>query len=223
MRKLEKLCTLSTVYKAWVDSFESSNSDHDNYNSSSNQFYWDVVMNLFYCQNGLCAYTESFLCPPDLYDENKWTDEGRYNLSSGKPQVKGQLEHFDRLKKTKKGWLWENFFMANTDVNTKVKLVSAVPATLKPDREGYDEFTLLDYDVEKNIFLPNPGLSEAEQIIIRNDLLILGINWGPIIEERRVFLKDKIMQIVFGIYEWNNIDIEQFPTAMEFSRRKMQA
>lgn len=217
MRKLTKICNLSTVYKAWIDAFEAVPIAHPEYNSSSHKFYWDIVMNLFHCQAGLCAYTEMLLCAPDLYSTDKWID-GKYDLSNGKPQIMGQLEHFDRSLKKKKGWLWDNFFMANTDINTKVKLVNAAPRILRPDLVTYNEFNLLEYDLDKHIFLPNSSLSESDQAIVFEDILILGINFGPISEHRRVYIRDKLTLIQLGVQKWEEISINQFPTALQMIR-----
>ncbi len=116
MRKIDKTCNLSTAYKSWEEEFENKNLHHDEYNSSKGKYYRDIVMQLYHCQNGICAYTEQILCKKEYYSENNWED-GRFNSNiDSKP--KGSLEHFDPSKKSTKGWLWDNFFMIDAEVNS---------------------------------------------------------------------------------------------------------
>lgn len=112
MRKIDKSQILSTVYKKWEEQLEQNNQEHDEY-SSSHRFYIDVVMNLFYAQDGLCAYTEQELCKASFYTEDNW-ENGKYK---GKKVAFGELEHFDPSKKIKQGWLWDNFLMIDSQVN----------------------------------------------------------------------------------------------------------
>ncbi|MCU0288257.1 MAG: hypothetical protein MUF15_17910 [Acidobacteria bacterium] len=67
MRRINKTCILSTGYKDWVDKMDRDNLEHP----EKSRYRLDVVMNLFYCQGGVCAYTELPLCPPNLLDEQK--------------------------------------------------------------------------------------------------------------------------------------------------------
>jgi hypothetical protein len=116
MRKIDKTCHLSTTYFKWQKELLAGK--HPPYDSSNNKYYTDVITLLLHCQKGLCAYTEQYLCQPQCYEDGHWKD-GCYK--SDKPEFKGQLEHFNpELKKTD-AWQWDNFFLADTDVNTKVK------------------------------------------------------------------------------------------------------
>src|ERR1700733_6423585 len=108
MRRIVKDCNLSTKYSEWQRQLEADGKDHEPY-SSRHKFYLDVVMNLYHCQGGLCAYTEMLLCAKDLYAVGRWLD-GVYARGPGKggPQVFGELDHFDSSLKKSKGWLWTN-------------------------------------------------------------------------------------------------------------------
>jgi len=218
MRRIHKTCNLSTVYKAWQDGIEASGQPHPPYRSSNDDYYWDVAMNLYHCQGGLCAYTEMLLCSPELYQANRWQN-GRYAESAeGNPNVKGQLEHFYKELKQNRGWLWDNFFMVDSDVNTKVKKSHVVDPILKPDAADYNEFEKLEYDMSKHVFIPNSGLPEAVRERINEMILILGINYDPIRELRRIYFSRILKMIEFKIETWDSINPEMFPTAYAMMR-----
>jgi hypothetical protein len=217
MRRIDKRCHLAAAYKKWHDELEEQEQDHPTY-SSSNQYYWDVVMNLYACQGGLCAYTEVALCPPELFDAGKWA-VGKYSLSpAGKPQVKGQLEHFDSQLKTKKGWLWDNLFMVDSDINMKIKRTRAIDPILKPDADDYNEFEKLEYNPSMHVFIPHSSLSNLQKARIDKMLLILGINHDTVRYQRKCFLTRVLKEIDFGVADWA-VKVEQFPTAFEMVRR----
>ena len=220
MKKIEKKCNLSSVYKEWEEQFEKNKFNHPTYNSSKNEFYWDVVMNLFHCQEGLCAYTEMRICNKKYLDDKIWVS-GKYNLKAGKPEIAGQLEHFDRSLKPNKGWLWDNLFMVETNVNTKVKLISEVDVLHKPDSKGYDEFNLLEYNSKMNIFIANTSLNKVKQNRINKMIITLGLNFDPVKEQRRIYLEDKLKMIELKVEDWETINIEQFPTAFKMIKQQM--
>jgi hypothetical protein len=215
MRKITKTCDLSTNYYNWEQALEAANENHPEYNSSKGEHYWDIVMNLFRCQKGLCAYTEMFICSPGYYASDKWDADGKYVNPDApkKPQTSGQLEHFDSALKDDKAWLWKNFFMAESNVNTKIKHMKEVDNILKPDEDEYDEFQLLEYDSTKHIFIANTNLGKAKQDRVNKMIGTLGLNFDPVKERRRMFFKDKLKMIEFNVYTWDNIEIEEFPTA----------
>ena len=215
MRKIDKTTILSTIYKQWEELLET----HPEYDSSKNKFYYDVMMNLFHCQDGLCAYTEQMLCIPDFYDTQNW-DEGIYKKPSNW-SVKGQLEHFDAKKKKEKGWLWDNFFMADADVNTKIKRTNPVDEILKFDRPDYDEFELLEYNSQGHIFIANTTLEESIQERINKMLFILGVNHEPVRTVREEYLEIQLRCILVELNTWNDVKINQFPTAFEFCKREI--
>ncbi len=209
MRKIDKTNILSTEYKNWEEEFETKEQNHPKYNSSNNkQHYTDVVMNLLHNQNGLCAYTEMRLCSNDLISEDNWK-EGKY--INRKPEILGQLDHFDPELKDTKGWLWDNFFFIDTDINTKVKGKKEVDDILKPDKSDYNENDLLEYDSKNHIFIANTDLEEDIQVRINAMILKLGINFDPIIDKRKEYLNDKLEMRKFGL----DYEINQFPTAFK--------
>jgi hypothetical protein len=215
MRKINKTTILSTAYKNWEEALVA----RPEYDSSKNKYYYDVVMNLFHCQQGLCAYTEQLLCIEGFYDAKNWK-KGVYQ----KPDnwsVKGQLEHFDATKKQKQEWLWDNFFMADTDVNTKIKRNNSVHEILKFDRPDYDEFQLLEYNSNEHIFIANTELDESDQEKINEMLFILGVNHEPVRTVRAEYLEIKLRSILLELDTWEDIKINQFPTAFEFCKREI--
>ena len=144
MQKINKPCGLSPAYKAWEEDLENKKQAHPKYNSSKGKFYLDIIMQLFHCQDGLCAYTERRLCSKQLYEKNHWR-EGRYRNEKPSANMEGQLDHFDpnlKLKKSdstgKQDGLWSNFFMDHSDSNTRVKGSNLVDKTLKHDEPVFD-------------------------------------------------------------------------------------
>ncbi len=210
MRKIDKTKILSTNYKTWEEDIERSGNDHPNYISSATrrEHYIDVVMNLLHIQEGLCAYTEMSLCSNDQFSEENWEDG---NYSDRNPQILGQLDHFNPELKATKGWLWDNFFFIESDINTKVKGKQTVDDVLKPDRLDYDENELFEYDSRNHIFIANTDLAEDLQERINVMILKLGINFDPVIDKRKEYLNDKLKMKKFGL----DFDINQFPTAFK--------
>lgn len=211
MRKIDKTKILSTEYKAWEEQFEQNNQNHPEYDSSKNKFYYDVVMNLLNVQGGLCAFTEMRLCSDELINENNW-NKGKYSIN--KPGFKGQLDHFNpNLKKTK-AWLWDNLFVIDTDINTKVKGKQDVDNILKLDTDSYDESELFEYDCKEHIFIANTELDKETQDRINEMIFKLGINYDPIIDLRKEYLSDKLSLKKFGL----DYEINQFPTAFNICK-----
>jgi hypothetical protein len=206
MRKIDKTNILSTQYKTWEESLEEQDSNHPKYNSSKNEHYIDVVMNLLNVQGGLCAYTEMMLCSKELLEEDNW-QEGRY--INRNPEIKGQLDHFDPSLKVGKGWLWNNFFLIDTDINTKVKGKHEVDNILKPDESDYSEDALLEYDLENHIFIANTELDTEIRDRINAMIIKLGINFSPVIDLRKDYLRNILTMKKYGL----DYVITQFPTA----------
>jgi len=222
MRKIDKKCTLSTKYKKWEEDLEANNKKHPKYRPSSKR-YTDVVMQLFHCQDGLCAYTERRLCDPTHYDAAKWKD-GKYASSRPKKGIEGDLEHFDetlKAKKTdkegKKDWLWDNLFVVHSHINQNVKGSKAVDNILKPDDEDYDPFELLDYDEEEHVYRPKETLDKEGFQRVEVMIETLGINHFYNI--RRDYLAEKLDFIEKGINTWEDFLIDRFPTAFEMCKR----
>ena len=237
MRKLDKseAQILATHYYNWQKELEEKGEAHPKYTSSSGKYgkehYLDIVMSLFYLQKGLCAYTEQLLCAKDLWKKENWKD-GKYQKM--KPEKCGQLEHFDESLKSKKkddtgkkDWLLSNFFMVHSDTNTTVKGTKSVEKDengnyiLKSDEAEYNEFELLEYDIDKNIFVANRNLSKEKAEKVDRMLRILGINHATVVEkrEREFFVLENLMDL--PQYNWNNLPIKEFPTAIEMYKRKV--
>ncbi len=184
MRKLDKTKMLATAYKQWLDKLEAEGKSHPPY-KSSHEFYIDVVANLLWIQDGLCAYTEQFLFDSTELGEENWI-EGKYGKS--KFEFFGHLEHYDESLKESKGWLWSNLFVAHSDINTKLKGSKPVRYVLKPDADSYDPFYLLQYDFKSHRFLPNTERELDLQNDILHDINVLGLNYQSVIQDRKAHL-----------------------------------
>lgn len=159
------------------------------------------------------------LCTPTLFEAHKWV-KGRYVIvDDEKPPIRGQLEHFDSRLKDNRGWLWSNFFMVDSDTNTKVKNIRSVDDILKPDSPDYDPFTKLQYNLATHLFIPHTSLDAPIKSRIKDMLVTLGINYEPVRDLRRQYLMPKLKEIKFGIATWKTAEIEQFPTAFEMVRQ----
>ncbi len=208
MRKIDKTCLLSTTYFDWQKNHKIP---HPEYNSSKGKYYKDIVMQLLHCQGGLCAYTEQYLCKTDCYEASHWR-EGCYQPS--KPEFRGQLEHFDSTLKKDTAWSWDNLFLADTDVNTKVKGQKSVDYILKPDDPAYDPNEKLVYNPDLHEFSPHPDLDPATYERVNGMIKTLGLNYGPVVKTRQEYLDQ-----VFKILELTNeVTISQFPTAYYMTR-----
>ena len=171
MKKIDKSKILSDEYFKWMKALE----EHPEY-SSSHKYIQDIKMNLLYCQNGLCAYTEELLCDLTLLKDNCWED-GRYTQSlEHEDLINGDLEHFDCTLKENKAYLWDNLFMVNSNINCRVKGTKAINPILKPDAKDYDPIKYLQFDDKINKFIPNINLSEQEKIDVMEMIETLGIN-----------------------------------------------
>lgn len=232
MRKIDKTAIFATKYQTWlVEQLQLPVEQRKSYDANAAQFkfYIDIVINLFYCQNGLCAYTEEQLCPKDYYQHTNWIcktikdktnqhhsfDESVFNV----PKVfNGELDHFDESLKTEKGWDWDNFFMIDADTNNR-KGSKPIDYRLKPDAENYDPFIIFDYSMDTHRFIVNTDFPvndekdrEKLQDIIDN---VLGINFPNLVNKRA---KAIAKHIVFGI-PFDTETENEFPTAFEFCQR----
>ena len=225
MRKIDKTCALSTAYLDWQANLGKTE-PYPKYNSSSNDYYVDIITQLLYCQKGLCAYTEQFLAEKKAYDTAHWA-EGRYQ--SPKPEFEGQLEHFDESKKAKgkdkhgiADWEWDNFFLVADVINTKVKGTKAVDPILKPDAADYDPYTKLMYNPATHRYSPNPNLSDQDHERVKVMIKTLGLNFSPLIRKRQETLK----LVLKANQELSSSEIlyeGQFPTAYAMTIIAQQA
>lgn len=211
MRKIDKKCNLSTVYSLWESNLTTP---HPTYNSSKGKYYKDIVTQLLYCQNGLCAFTERRLSDERDYDTSHW-QEGRY--SPDKPHFEGELDHFDSTRKTNEAWAWDNFLVASTHINQKIKGSKPVDDILKPDHPNYNEYRVLSYDPTINEFIPNDqNLTAKEQARVQIMIDTLGLNFGSIVRVRREYL-ERTFKLIELTEDVNDVTITQFPTAYEMT------
>lgn len=187
----------SKQYKAWVDKLEFENKKHPD----SRTYYDDIVMDLYRCQKGVCAYTEMFICVPHLYSESNWVN-GKYVISEPDEYKRtdhlGELEHFNPLLKSNKYWLWSNFFMINSTING-LKSNKPVLDFLKPDLDDYQPEKYFDYDDSTHRFIPNTEIEDKNiRLQIQNMIdEVLFLNHGVVRLERENFIKSIKQKIEF--------------------------
>lgn len=231
MRKIDKNCNLSTVYKAWEQGLEDRNEAHPKYGNTKTKglYYLDIVMQLFHLQGGLCAYSEKHLCYHTHFGEEHWRD-GKYASPKPNHDYEGHLDHFNPNLKSKDGditgkkdWLWDNFFMINERINTAVKGEKPVNDILKPDSNDYDPFALLDYDFETHVFKPKKDLEETKAKEVAEMLITLGVNYFNGL--RKSYLEEKLKPVLSPLpsKSWDDIEIDQFPTAFAFCKMKIES
>ena len=183
MKKIDKSNILSKEYEKLLKFF--TNKNHPKYNSSKCKYYNDIKMSLLYCQNGLCAYTEKFLCDSKFITVDNW-DKKRYKTKLDKT-IKGDLEHFDESLKDKKGWLWDNLFVVDTHINCRIKSTKPIKSILKPDSSDYDPNKYLNFDFETGVFFPIITLTKKEKEDVKYMIETLGLNCYSY--ERKEYLK----------------------------------
>ena len=181
MRRIDKTKILSTHYKKWLVRL---NRDKIKHPSQKRTYYNDVMMNLLYCQKGVCAYTEMRLCDPELLNEDNW-EEGKYK--SGKVDKFGSLDHFDPRLKKDKYWEWDNLFAISLDINVK-KGAKEVDEILKPDSPLYDPFKLLEYNARTHLFVPHRDIEDRDlRERIKRMLKVLQVNHHTVSYHRKTF------------------------------------
>lgn len=180
MQRIDKENILALNYKEWIDKIESNNEIHPGY-SSKHEYYLDIVANLLWVQKGLCAYTEMMLFDPTDLSPDKWVN----GTFPEKFKFFSHLEHYDESLKKSKGYLWSNLFVAHSDINTKNKGSKKVNYILKPDLDNYDPFFLLQYDFRIHLFFPNSDREEDLQTKILEDINVLGLNFQPVVQQRK--------------------------------------
>lgn len=220
MRKITKICDLSTVYKQWEEDLEANNTDHPKWEDSTtrNNHYLDLKMQLLRCQGGICIYSEQRLCPLELLTDDKW-QEGKYIYQDQDKQAEGDVEHFDdKLKKApfNKAWLWDNLFMAHHTINTR-KSTKSLDLRLKPTNSNFDPFYLFDYDCTEHEFRPNENLVYIDKSLydaVKDAINVLSLNS---IKWKR---KKNLICYAAEIFVSNKADVYEYPTAWEFWQRQ---
>lgn len=214
MRKINKeISQISSIeYTNWVNNLEQNGLKHP----KSRTFYDDVIMDLYRIQEGVCAYTERFICPDELYKIANWTD-GKYVIQDEEEFKRtdhaGELEHFNPELKENQYWLWDNFFMIDSTINSR-KSDRKVINYLKPDLEDYSPEKYFDYDEKTHRFVPNTDI-EDEDIIKEIQYMIddvLFLNHGVIKNDRRDFINDIKQKKIFNL----NFKIDRFFTAVNW-------
>lgn len=213
MRKIDKTVILSAEYKAWADALAVP---HVPEYSANGKYYTDLVMNLFHCQQGLCAFTEQALCIPSHYTPGKWAN-GRY--AAEKPKFNGNCDHFDSTLKAAMGWAWDNLLMIHSDTNRR-KWTKPLDPRLKPDHPDFDPFVVFDYSPEthrytiREDFCPDPDERETLQYQIDE---IMDLNFDLVVERRREVMASIAAHEEIGVA----VAAREFPTARAFYRRKI--
>ena len=195
MQKIDKNydTILSTKYKKWVDNLEDKNKKHPD----SRTYYDDIVMELYRCQKGVCAYTERFICPQSLFKSDNWID-GDYKITGEfkRNDHAGELEHFDHNLKDNQYWLWSNLFMIDPTINSR-KSNRDIVYYLKPDSEDYSPEKYFDYDEETHRFIPNTDWDEAKRIEIQHFIdNVFFLNHGVILINRKNFINELRIKIM---------------------------
>ena len=193
MQKIDKSNIRSSVYKVWVEGLSGNHPKYD----SGQMHVKDIKMSLLACQNGLCAYTEELLCDRELLTDNKWKDGKYIGDLSNQNLVNGDLEHFDCTLKNTQGYLWDNLFMANSNINCRVKGTKPIDNILKPDCDTYDPNVYLQFDDKVNAFIANQDLPPDEKAKVEEMITVLGINSNAF--KRAKQIKDLKENIELGL------------------------
>lgn len=192
MQKIDKTrSTLPLTYKKWL-------AQDVDFGKNFRHYYDDIVMNLYKCQHGVCAYTEMFICIPDLYNPANWV-KGRYQIPNEAEYKRidhlGELEHFDANNKKVKYWNWDNLFMIHSKVNS-IKSNGASLPYLKPDLPDYAPETYFEYDEQTHRYIPNTDIDSIETTAEIQHMIdkVLFLNHGVVRKDRENYineLKDK--------------------------------
>ena len=214
MQKIDKSNIRSTKYKEWL---EGLNGDHPPYRSNQ-KYVQDIKMSLLACQNGLCAYTEELLCDRTLLSDDNWEDGKYAGDINNQNLVNGDLEHFDCTLKDTQGYLWDNLFMVNSNINCRVKGTKPVDNILKPDRGTYDPDVYLQFDDEVNAFIANQNLSDEDKIGVEEMIVTLGINSNAF--KRARLIKHLKEDLDLGL---EPREPDEYPTAWKMTKKNWES
>ena len=203
----------SIKYKAWVEKLEAAGETHP---GTSRYYYTDVVMDLYQCQKGVCAYTEMLICIPELWEHSQWT-KGRHKLENPE-EVRtndhfGELEHWDPTLKTDKYWLWDNLFMIHSSINS-LKRDKPVVGYLKPDLPDYEPEKYFEYDDQTNRYVVHSDIDDPQKRLEIQEMIdnVLYLNHGKVRMER----KEYIDSLRFKKAHEQNPVVDRFFTAVKF-------
>ena len=179
-----------------------------------NYYKTDIVMDLYQCQNGVCAYTEMYICVPELFAPSNWV-KGKHKIEKPEDVKKtdhfGELEHWDPSLKKTHYWLWSNLFMIHASING-LKSNKAIVDYLKPDMPDYDSAKYFDYDEKTHLFRPN---TEIEDEKVRDEIQrmidhILFLNHGVVRRQRIEYING----LKFKKQHGQLISVDRFFTAV---------
>jgi len=213
MQKIDKSNIHSLKYKKWV---EGLGANHPEYKSNQ-RYVKDIKMSLLACQNGLCAYTEELLCDRALLSEDNWIDGEYVGDDNNQNLVNGDLEHFDCTLKDTQGYLWDNLFMVNSNINCRIKGTQSVDDILKPDATNYDPYVYLQFDDKINAFIANQDLSDEDKSKVEEMIGVLGINRNAF--KRAKQIKDLKENIELGL-ELNEPD--EYITSWQMTKKNLE-
>ena len=214
MLKIDKTIMYSKEYEKWLSELETDGKPHPDYDKAYRKYYNDVKLELLRCQGGLCAYTEMKLCGTESFLPDQWKN-GRCRTKK-KIEAFGELDHFDPTLKKEKGWLWANLFVVSGHINKTVKGDKSVDYILKPDADGYALLDKMLFDVDSNMFAPNPLKTPTEKKRIQKMIETLGINYEPVRSIRDDFIKRLKKIIECEAYDPDDYQNSEFPTALSF-------
>lgn len=217
MRYINKTLILATEYHTWLSGLKKKK--HPKYNSSSFKYYSDIVANLIWVQNGLCAYSEKKLQDHAPFETKHWISGSfpkKYSFS-------GQLDHYNNTLKANYGWLWDNFFVVDSDINMKEKRSNTPSGVLNPGLVAFNSMDFLEYDVKNHFFIPKKTIAINVQKQVLDDINYLGLNFQPIVDLRKLYLNPIINKVKYkrlNIHDAEK-DIYQFFTAFELCKPYM--
>jgi len=213
MQKIDKSNIRSLTYQEWVEGLDTNHPEY----KSNQKYVKDIKMSLLACQNGLCAYTEELLCDMALLSEANWVDGKYIGNVSNQNLVNGDLEHFDCTLKDTQGYLWDNLFMVNSNINCRVKGTQPVDNILKPDSVDYDPYVYLQFDDKINAFIANQNLSAEDKLKVEEMIGVLGINRNAF--KRAKQIKDLKENIELGL-ELNEPD--EYITSWKMTKENLE-
>ncbi len=214
MRKIDKspATIVSTKYKEWIDKLKPPHDGNYRY------YYDDVIMNLFKCQGGVCAYTEMYICIPALYKDDRWA-KGRYLKKQTDPTTTkkdhlAELEHFDPLDKKDKYWNWDNLFMIHSTINERKSGTNPI-SKIKPDLADYSPDKYFEYDDITHRFIPNQNIEDEKLLgeiwhMINN---VLFLNHGVVIRYRKNYIEDLRLKQSWGL----PVKLDEFFTSVKMA------
>ena len=194
MKAISKIIVYANKYKDWEISLGTGS--HPPYSASG--YYKGIMAELLIIQGGVCAYTEKRLVEESELDYYKKSfKDGEFNGEIKRMPI--DLEHFDSRLKENFGWKWSNFFAVDSNINQKEKRIEenklikagkSVHDLMKPDLDGYDPLTLLDYEPYSNMVISNTKLSISKKTQVDEMIICLGLNNGSIKTSRKRYFAE---------------------------------